>query len=184
MFNMCDIWHINNMCIGENMFKFYYITPSNLDNLILISDGTNLTSLYFESNKDSYSLLNYKEDKSLDIFKEVTLYLDTYFNSKKPSFTPLYKLNNITTFQQDVYNIIKDIPYGKTLTYGDIASIIAQKRGIKKMSSQAVGQALKNNPICIIIPCHRVIGKSSLGGYNGGIKNKLALLNIEGERNE
>ena len=55
---------------------------------------------------------------------------------------------------------------------------------IKKMSSEAVGQALKKNAICIIIPYHRVIGKSSLGGYNGGIKNKLALLNIEGERNE
>lgn len=181
---MCDTRHINNMCIGENMFKFYYITPSNLDNLILISDGTNLTSLYFETNKDSYSLLDHKEDSTLDIYKNTSLYLDTYFKGKKPSFTPLYKLDNITPFQQEVYNIIKDIPYGKTLTYGNIASLIASKRGIKKMSSEAVGQALKKNPICIIIPCHRVIGKSSLGGYNGGIKNKLALLNIEGERNE
>lgn len=114
------------------MFKLYYLTPRNFDILIIISDGMNLTSLYFETNKESYSSLDYKEDNSLDIFKKVTLYLDMYFNGKKSSFTPPYKLDNITTFEESVYNIIKDIPYGKNLSYGSIASIIAYKRGIKK----------------------------------------------------
>ena len=67
-----------------------------------------------------------------------------------------------------------------TITYNDISKIIAQKRGIKKMSSQAVGGAVGWNPICIIIPCHRVVGTNgSLTGYGGGINNKVALLTLE-----
>lgn len=72
------------------------------------------------------------------------------------------------------------IPYGETITYNDISKIIAEKRGIVRMSSQAVGGAVGWNPICIIIPCHRVVGTNgSLTGYGGGIKNKVALLTLE-----
>lgn len=72
------------------------------------------------------------------------------------------------------------IPYCKTITYNDIAKQIASIRGIKKMSAQAVGGAVGWNPICIIIPCHRVVGTNrSLTGYGGGIKNKVSLLEIE-----
>ena len=72
------------------------------------------------------------------------------------------------------------IPFGKTITYNDISKIIAEKRKIKRMSSQAVGGAVGSNPICIIIPCHRVVGTNgSLTGYGGGIKNKVALLTHE-----
>ena len=75
---------------------------------------------------------------------------------------------------------MNSIEYGKTVTYNDISKIIAEKRGIKRMSSQAVGGAVGWNPICIIIPCHRVVGtKGSLTGYGGGIKNKVALLTLE-----
>lgn len=73
------------------------------------------------------------------------------------------------------------IPYGKTITYNDISKIIATNRGINKMSSQAVGGAVGWNPICIIIPCHRVVGTNgSLTGYGGGIQNKISLLKLEG----
>ena len=73
------------------------------------------------------------------------------------------------------------IPYGETTTYGDIAGSIAKERGIEKMSSRAVGGAVGWNPICIIVPCHRVIGSNrSLTGYGGGIQNKIALLKLEG----
>ena len=73
------------------------------------------------------------------------------------------------------------IPFGETTTYGDIAAALAKKRGIAKMSAQAVGGAVGWNPICIIIPCHRVVGSgNSLTGYGGGIKNKVALLAHEG----
>lgn len=72
------------------------------------------------------------------------------------------------------------IPYGETIIYNDISKIIAEKRGIVRMSSQAVGGAVGWNPICIIIPCHRVVGTNgSLTGYGGGIKNKVALLTLE-----
>lgn len=72
------------------------------------------------------------------------------------------------------------ISYGSTITYNDISKIIAQKRGIKRMSSQAVGGAVGWNPICIIIPCHRVVGANgSLTGYGSGINNKVALLTLE-----
>lgn len=75
---------------------------------------------------------------------------------------------------------MNSIEYGKTLTYKDISEIIAKKQKMKKMSAQAVGGAVGWNPICIIIPCHRVVGTNgSLTGYGGGIKNKIALLTLE-----
>ena len=76
--------------------------------------------------------------------------------------------------------MLLDIPYGETISYGDIAKAVAKRRGIEKMSAQAVGNAVGHNPISIIVPCHRVVGsKGSLTGYGGGIKRKKALLDIE-----
>ena len=73
------------------------------------------------------------------------------------------------------------ITFGKVLTYNDIAEIIAKHRKIDKMSARAVGGAVGWNPICIIIPCHRVVGTNgSLTGYGGGINNKVSLLKLEG----
>ena len=72
------------------------------------------------------------------------------------------------------------IPYGKTMTYGEIADIIAKKTGVQKMSAQAVGGAVGHNPISIIVPCHRVVGTGgSLTGYAGGIEKKIHLLTLE-----
>lgn len=79
----------------------------------------------------------------------------------------------------DVLDCINNIGYGETITYGEIAQILAKKYNINKMSAQAVGQALTNNPICLIIPCHRVVGKHSIGGYNSGLDNKIYLLSME-----
>lgn len=85
-----------------------------------------------------------------------------------------------TAFQKEVWEILQEIPYGQTTTYGEISQKIARNRNIKSMSSQAVGQAVGRNPISIIIPCHRVIGKDgSLTGYAGGVDIKTDLLNIE-----
>ena len=81
----------------------------------------------------------------------------------------------------DYDKVMKKIPYGKTITYGDIASNIAKKKKIKQMSSQAVGGAVGRNPICIIIPCHRVMGANNkLTGFGGGLNNKINLLKKEG----
>ncbi|MDE6477056.1 MAG: MGMT family protein, partial [Mycoplasmoidaceae bacterium] len=91
-----------------------------------------------------------------------------------------YKIENITLFRKEVTDIMMRIPFGKTVTYGDISKIIAKNRGLEKMSSQAVGGAVGWNPICIIIPCHRVVGMNGkLTGYGGGIQNKIALLTHE-----
>ena len=88
---------------------------------------------------------------------------------------------NDTNFRREVWNILLTIPYGQTMTYGEIAGKIAHKRGAASISAQAVGGAVGRNPISIIVPCHRVIGaKGSLAGYAGGVERKAALLRIEG----
>ena len=121
-----------------------------------------------------------KTEKELEIFKETKKWLDIYFSGKVPEFTPKYKINNITDFRKEVIDIMNLIQFGETITYNDIAETIAKKRRIKKMSAQAVGGAVGSNPICIIIPCHRVVGKNGkLTGYGGGIKNKEILLEHE-----
>lgn len=75
---------------------------------------------------------------------------------------------------------MNEVPYGETMTYGEIAQRIAAQKGIKIMSAQAVGGAVGANPICIIIPCHRVMGANgNITGYGGGVKNKIALLKLE-----
>lgn len=160
------------------MYKIVYKSPKAFSNIVMTSDGNFLTGLWFEGSYDKQKS-NY-EEKELKIFDEVKLWLDIYFNGKNPSFIPKYNISGITQFEKEVYDILVKIPYGKTLTYDLIAKQIAKKRGINKMSAQAVGRAIGKNPICIIIPCHRIVGKDgSLTGYNGGIKNKIELLKLE-----
>ena len=158
-------------------YKCMYKTPDDFSNIVMNSDGENLTGLWFQYSKDSSKHILNCEEKDLEIFRETSKWLDIYFEGKTPSFTPKYKIKNLTSFRREVIDIMKSIGFGETLTYNDISKIIAKKRGIKRMSAQAVGGAVGWNPICIIIPCHRVIGtKGNLIGYGGGIKNKVALL--------
>ena len=87
-----------------------------------------------------------------------------------------------TPFQQDIWEILRSIPYGETRTYGQIAELYAQKHGILRMSAQAVGGAVGHNPISILIPCHRVVGADgSLTGYAGGLFRKTFLLELENQ---
>ena len=90
-----------------------------------------------------------------------------------------------TAFQQQVWKLLLEIPYGKTRTYGDLSREIERLTGKEKMSAQAVGQAVGRNPISILIPCHRVVGaKGQLTGYAGGLERKIRLLRHEGLRLE
>ena len=163
------------------IYKKRYITPDGFSNMIMNSDGKYLTGLWFEESRDSSKHVIDCQEKDLEIFKETSKWLDIYFSGKNPNFIPNYKIENLTPFRQEVIDIMNEIKYGETITYNDISKIIAEKRGIKRMSSQAVGGAVGWNPICIIIPCHRVVGTSgSLTGYGGGIKNKVELLKLEG----
>lgn len=161
-------------------YKWKYKTPNNFDDILMNSDGEYLTGLWFENSKDTLKHKTDCEEKYLPIFQETSKWLDIYFSGNNPNFIPKYKINNLTPFRQEVIEIMNTIPFGSTITYNDISKIIAKKRGIKRMSSQAVGGAVGWNPICIIIPCHRVVGTNgSLTGYGGGIKNKVALLTHE-----
>lgn len=161
-------------------YKYIYKTRENLSDIILNSDGKYLTGLWFENSKDALKHKSDCEEKDLHIFIETSKWLDIYFSGKNPDFIPKYKVENITPFRSEVIEIMNTIPFGETITYNDIAKKIAHKRNIKKMSAQAVGGAVGSNPICIIIPCHRVVGKNGkLTGYGGGIKNKIELLKNE-----
>lgn len=162
-------------------YTWKYKTPEGFSDIVLSSDGEYLTGLYFEGSKDELKNIEDSKEKNLKIFKETIKWLDIYFSVGKPDFVPKYKINNLTTFRKEVIDIMCTIPFGRTLTYNDIAKIIAKKKGIKRMSAQAVGGAVGWNPICIIIPCHRVIGSNgSLTGYGGGLNNKVSLLSLEG----
>lgn len=162
------------------LFKRRYITPEGFDDLIMISDGKKLTGLIFAGSEHACKTSLPQDEMSLPIFDNTRKWLDEYFGGKIPSFTPEFDISSLTPFQQRVAALTLEIPYGKTATYGEIADIIAAERGITKMSSRAVGGAVGKNPICIIIPCHRVLGANgAITGYGGGISNKIALLNIE-----
>lgn len=161
-------------------YKYIYKTPKAFSDMIMNSDGEYLTGLWFENSKDTSKHKTDCEEKELQIFKETSKWLDMYFKGENPDFIPKYKLKDLTPFRQEVIDIMNTIPYGKVLTYNDIAKKIAKSRKINKMSAQAVGGAVGWNPICIIIPCHRVVGTNgSLTGYGGGINNKIELLSLE-----
>lgn len=158
-------------------YQCIYKTPEAFSDILLASDGDNLTGLYFERSKDFSKHPVDREETDLAIFRETGHWLDLYFHGKNPDFIPKYKIAGLTPFRQQVIAIMNTIPFGETVTYNDIAKTIARERGLKKMSAQAVGGAVGWNPICIIIPCHRVVGANgNLTGYGGGIQNKIALL--------
>ena len=156
----------------------YYSSP--LGRMILASDGEKLTGLWFDGQKHfASSLKETPIKKSLPVFEETIRWLDIYFNGGIPDFIPPLSLLG-TPFQKEVWEILLTIPYGKTMTYGEIAKMLADRRGLPRMSAQAVGGAISRNPISIIVPCHRVLGSNGeLTGYAGGIDKKAWLLELE-----
>ncbi len=162
----------------ENVFKRIYRTPKGFDDLLMVSEDGILTGLSFFDSTDNKIECGGKE---LPVFRDTKKWLDIYFSGNCPDFVPEFKIKDLTPFRKEVSDIMLSIPFGKTMTYGEIAALVAQKHGIRKMSAQAVGGAVGWNPLCIIVPCHRVLGADkSLTGYGGGIKNKIALLELEG----
>lgn len=159
-------------------YIYHYNSP--LGSITLSSDGKSLCGLWFDGQKYFASTLENKyQEKNLQIFRQTAEWLDIYFDGKVPTFTPALNLRT-TGFRKSVWEILLTIPYGKTLTYGEIASRLAIKYGKERMSAQAVGGAVGHNAISLIIPCHRVIGADgNLTGYAGGIDKKLWLLKHE-----
>ena len=160
-------------------YIYEYDSPVGL--LTVSSDGENLTGLWLKGQKYFAATLDGQPAvKELPVFKEVKNWLAAYFDGQKPTFTPPLAPKG-SPFRKSVWDILRAIPYGETMTYRDIAKIIAAQTGKAAMSAQAVGGAVGHNPISIIIPCHRVIGTDgSLTGYAGGIDVKMKLLTLEG----
>lgn len=160
------------------MYTTQYTSP--LGNMLLAADAIGLTGAWFEGQKYFARSLDAEyQERETSVLTDTKRWLDLYFRGIQPDFLPpLHPIGS--AFQQSVWEILLQIPYGHTTTYGEIARQIAQKQGISRMSAQAVGGAVGHNPISILIPCHRVVGTNgSLTGYAGGIEKKIQLLTLE-----
>lgn len=155
-----------------------YVSP--IGNIVLAGDGTALTGLWFEGQKwFGAGLTDGAERAELPVFGQTKKWLDIYFGGGEPAFTPAVALRG-SEFQIAVWNVLSAIPYGKTVTYGEIAKNLTAVTG-RKTFARAVGSAVGRNPVSIIVPCHRVLGADgSLTGYAGGVERKRELLRLEG----
>lgn len=156
----------------------HYSSP--LGGILLAADEIGLTGSWFDGEKYFADNLPAEHaERQTPILAEAARWLDIYFTGKEPGFTPpLHPIGS--PFRQAVWEILLQIPYGQTTTYGELARQLAEKQGLEKMSAQAVGGAVGHNEISVIIPCHRVVGTSgSLTGYAGGIDKKVKLLELE-----
>lgn len=148
------------------MNKYHYRTKLGV---ICIEESNNyITAIYLDEN------INMENEKETELIKNTYEQLLEYLQGKRTSFDIPIKLNG-TEFQKKVWKALLEIPYGKTCSYEDIAKKIGNKNACR-----AVGGANNKNPIMIIVPCHRVVGKNgSLVGYAGGLDVKRKLLELE-----
>ncbi|MBQ4638657.1 MAG: methylated-DNA--[Clostridia bacterium] len=153
--------------------------PSPVGELTVASDGENIIGLWLEGQKYFAATLNGEAtEKELPVFDEARRWLDIYFSGKEPDFLPPLAPRG-SEFRRAVWEQLLRIPYGETVSYGEIAKRLEAEMG-GKTSARAVGGAVGHNPISIIIPCHRVVGaKGCLTGYAGGVDKKIKLLEIE-----
>ncbi len=159
-------------------YTTHYQSP--IGGILLAADKIGLTGLWFNGEKYYADHLDSEhEEKETPILERTKEWLTVYFSGNEPSFLPPIHMIG-TPFQLSVWKILQKIPYGKTVTYGEIAKEIAGQKGLSRMSAQAVGGAVGHNEISIIVPCHRVVGTNgSLTGYAGGIDKKVKLLTLE-----
>ena len=154
------------------LYSTDYSSP--LGEMLIASDGEAICGVWFYGQKHFPSFENLIENDNLPIFRQVKDWLDDYFEGLNPKIDFKLKPEG-SKFRLKVWRILSEIPYGETLTYGEIASRISPT-----MSAQAVGGAVGHNPISILIPCHRVIGADvKLTGYAGGLDKKIELLKLE-----
>ena len=160
------------------LYVSYYDSP--IGKITLGAREDVLVGAWFEGQKYfANTLPDERISQETEILSEAKKWLDVYFSGEEPKFTPpLHPIGSV--FRQEVWKILLQIPYGQTITYGEIARRIAVMKNTSQMSAQAVGGAVGHNEISIIIPCHRVVGTNgSLTGYAGGIDKKIALLQLE-----
>lgn len=156
----------------------HYASP--LGGILLAANDIGLTGLWFDGQKYFADNLPAEHiERETPILTDAKRWLDVYFTGNEPDFTPPLHIVG-SAFRQKVWKLLLQIPYGQTVTYGELARQLAEKQGAEHMSAQAVGGAVGHNPISLIIPCHRVVGThGSLTGYAGGIDKKIMLLELE-----
>ena len=160
------------------LFRAQYQSPIGICTCVASDDA--LLALWITGQRIPYYMQNAEciDTQSHPIFNQTFAWLNHYFLGSVPQTeVPLATFG--TDFQRLVWAVLRTIPYGKLITYGEIAKIIAAKLNVPRMSAQAVGNAVGRNPIAIIIPCHRVVATNGLGGYQGGLSLKRKLLSIE-----
>ena len=160
------------------LYVSYYDSP--IGKITLGAREDVLVGAWFEGQKYFGNTLPDKHiPQETEILTEAIKWQDVYFSGEEPNFTPpLHPIGS--TFRKAVWKSLLEIPYGQTITYGEIARRIAVMKNTSHMSAQAVGGAVGHNEISIIIPCHRVVGTNgSLTGYAGGIDKKISLLKLE-----
>ena len=157
------------------IYTQHYDSP--LGGILLAADESGLTGLWFGGGRYfAEGLPAAHIRRETPILAAAKGWLDIYFTGREPDFLPpLHPTGSL--FQQAVWALLLQIPYGQTVTYGQLAARLAAERGLARMSAQAVGGAVGRNRISLIIPCHRVLGADgSLTGYAGGLDRKAKLL--------
>ena len=148
---------------------------------VMAAEDGALTGLWLTGQKYFPSDLPEPSGAEPEIFTQTRRWLDAYFGGRQPDVSALPLVPKGSAFAQSVWQLLLEIPYGQTVTYGQLAKRLAEQRGLPHMSAQAVGGAVGHNPISILIPCHRVLGaKNQLTGYAGGLDVKTFLLTLEG----
>lgn len=156
--------------------EFMRLYDSPLGEIVLTGDDAALTGLWFRDCRPCPVGLEWGETPTLC---QAEHWLDLYFRGEEPDFTPPLALRG-TAFRRTVWELLLALPYGRTVTYGELASRTAARLGRSAMSAQAVGGAVGQNPVALIVPCHRVVGADgSLIGYAGGLDRKRRLLELE-----
>jgi methylated-DNA-[protein]-cysteine S-methyltransferase len=151
---------------------------SPLGQLLLTSREGQLSGLTFADRPHARIAPGWVRQDDADIFAQTARQLEEYASGERERFDLPLSLSG-TPFQLLVWNAINAIPFGQTITYGELA----QRIGRSPKDARAVGTATGQNPVCWIVPCHRVVGKSgALTGYAGGVTRKNALLEFEGAK--
>ena len=160
-------------------YKSFYDSP--VGRIVMVSDGNALSYLGFEDQRFENPVLpSLVEKEDMPAVFLARKWLDIYFSGRDPGFRVPLSLKG-TTFQKTVWEILLTIPFGTTVSYSYVASLAAERLSKDRMSCRAAGSAVGHNPVSIIVPCHRVVGKNgSLTGYGGGLARKMMLLETEG----
>ena len=160
--------------------RYTWRYQSPLGGMTMAGDGEALTGLWFDGQK--YFGLGLEPgavERDLPVFREAARWLELYFSGRDPGFTPPLRPEG-SPFRLAVWEALGRIPFGGTAAFGDVARELARVAGRNGGSARAVGGAVGRNPISLIIPCHRVVGRGGrLTGYAGGLDRKAALLDLE-----